>query len=48
MQGNGQTELVEALTGLRHPVDGRIELLGTDITHATPRQITELGIGAHP
>jgi ABC-type uncharacterized transport system ATPase subunit len=43
VQGNGQTELVEALTGLRHAVEGRIELLGTDITRASPRQITELG-----
>jgi simple sugar transport system ATP-binding protein len=43
VQGNGQTELVEALTGLRHPVEGRIELLGTEVTRATPRQITELG-----
>jgi len=43
VQGNGQTELVEALTGLRHPVEGRIELLGTDITRASPRRITELG-----
>jgi len=43
VQGNGQTELVEALTGLRHPVEGRIELLGTDITRASPRKITELG-----
>ena len=43
VQGNGQTELVEALTGLRHAVEGRIELLGTDITRASPRVITELG-----
>jgi simple sugar transport system ATP-binding protein len=48
VQGNGQTQLVEALTGLRHPVDGRIELLGTDITRATPRQITELGTAHIP
>jgi len=48
VQGNGQTELVEALTGLRRPVDGRIELLGTDVTHATPRQITELGTAHIP
>jgi ABC-type uncharacterized transport system ATPase subunit len=48
VQGNGQTELVEALTGLRHPVEGRIELLGTDITHGTPRQITELGTAHIP
>jgi general nucleoside transport system ATP-binding protein len=43
VQGNGQTELVKALTGLRTPIDGRITLLGHDITTATPRQITELG-----
>lgn len=43
VQGNGQTELVEAITGLRQPVSGTIELLGKDITHAGPRQITELG-----
>ena len=48
VQGNGQTELVEALTGLRQPLDGRIELLGTDITRATPRQITELGTAHIP
>ena len=43
VQGNGQTELVEALTGLRPPFAGLISLLGRDITQATPRQITELG-----
>jgi len=43
VQGNGQTELVEALTGLRHPVEGRIELLGKEVTRGSPRQITELG-----
>jgi simple sugar transport system ATP-binding protein len=48
VQGNGQTELVEALTGLRQPLEGRIELLGTDITRATPRQITELGTAHIP
>jgi len=48
VQGNGQTQLVEALTGLRHPVGGRIEMLGTDITRGTPRQITELGTAHIP
>lgn len=43
VQGNGQTELVKALTGLSHPVSGKITLLGTDITKASPRTITELG-----
>ena len=43
VQGNGQTELVEALTGLRHPVEGRIELLGKEVSRGTPRVLTELG-----
>jgi ABC-type uncharacterized transport system ATPase subunit len=43
VQGNGQTELVEALTGLRDVQYGKISLLGQEITHATPRRITELG-----
>ena len=43
VQGNGQTELVKAITGLSHPVSGKMELMGQDITHASPRTITELG-----
>jgi ABC-type uncharacterized transport system ATPase subunit len=43
VQGNGQTELVEAITGLRGARSGKVSLLGTDITHASPREITELG-----
>jgi ABC-type uncharacterized transport system ATPase subunit len=43
VQGNGQTELVEALTGLRKSQSGRALLLDHDITQASPRQITELG-----
>lgn len=43
VQGNGQTELVEALTGLRTPQSGKVDLLGEDITKASPRRITELG-----
>jgi general nucleoside transport system ATP-binding protein len=43
VQGNGQTELVKVLTGLRESQSGKISLLGQEITHATPRRITELG-----
>lgn len=43
VQGNGQTELVRALTGLLKPVDGSISILGKDTTNASPRTITELG-----
>jgi simple sugar transport system ATP-binding protein len=48
VQGNGQTELVQAITGLRQAASGTITLLGNDITHATPRHITELGVGHVP
>jgi simple sugar transport system ATP-binding protein len=48
VQGNGQRELVEALTGLRPAVDGRITIAGTDSTHFSPRQITELGVAHIP
>jgi simple sugar transport system ATP-binding protein len=43
VQGNGQTELVEALTGLRKVNGGKITFDGQDITNASPRRITELG-----
>lgn len=48
VQGNGQRELVEALTGLRRITRGQVNLDGHDITHATPREITELGTGHVP
>ncbi|NIS82357.1 MAG: ATP-binding cassette domain-containing protein [Anaerolineales bacterium] len=43
VQGNGQTELVETLTGLRQPLEGHVEILGQDTTRSAPRTITELG-----
>ncbi len=48
VQGNGQREVVEAITGLRPVADGRVTLVGHDITHAKPREITELGTGHVP
>lgn len=48
VQGNGQTELVEGITGLRTIQSGHVNLLGEDTTHATPRHITELGTGHVP
>lgn len=48
VQGNGQTELVRAITGLTSPIDGKILLSGKDITHFSPRQITELGCAHIP
>lgn len=43
VQGNGQTQLVESLTGMRDSIDGNITLLGNEITNASPRKITEIG-----
>lgn len=48
VQGNGQTELVEMLTGLRSATGGHIWITGTETTHASPRQVTELGTAHIP
>ena len=48
VQGNGQTELVEAITGLRDVASGRIELDGIDITSASPREVHSAGIAHIP
>lgn len=48
VQGNGQTELVEAVTGLREVISGSIQLLGEDVANADPRKITELGAAHVP
>ncbi len=48
VQGNGQTELVEALAGLRAVADGRFFIKGDDMTGASPRTITEKGVGHVP
>lgn len=43
VQGNGQTELVRAITGLKSSISGKVTLLGIDITKSNPRRITEIG-----
>jgi ABC-type uncharacterized transport system ATPase subunit len=48
VQGNGQTELVEVLTGLRTALSGRFEIGGVDLTNAPPRKITEQGVAHIP
>jgi general nucleoside transport system ATP-binding protein len=48
VQGNGQTELTEALTGLRHAASGRTFILGNDTTNNNPRQVTETGTSHIP
>lgn len=48
VQGNGQTELAQALTGLRRVETGRVSVLGRDTTHATPRVLFELDVAHVP
>ena len=48
VQGNGQTELCEALMGLRPTVAGQVVLNGQDIAHATPKQRLHAGIAYVP
>jgi len=48
VQGNGQTELVEALTGLRSALSGVVRLSGVDVTHDTPREIHSKSVAHVP
>lgn len=48
VQGNGQTELAEALTGLRRCMGGKVDILGVDTTNASPRQVIEAGTSHVP
>jgi simple sugar transport system ATP-binding protein len=48
VQGNGQTELVEVLTGLHPATSGTVRILGEDVTNAPPRRVTELGVAHVP
>ncbi len=48
VQGNGQTELVEALTGVRPVESGTITLGGRDVTNASPRTMLDAGLGHVP
>lgn len=48
IDGNGQSELIEAITGLRKIKSGNVRLNGKDITNMKPRKITEEGVGHIP
>ncbi len=48
IDGNGQSELIEAITGLRKIKSGKVKLNGKDITNMKPRKITEEGVGHIP
>jgi len=48
VQGNGQTELVEAIVGLRGVDAGDITIDGISVTKATPRQVSDMGVAHVP
>lgn len=48
VDGNGQTELVEVLTGLRKAESGEVAVLGKNVFNATPKQTFESGISSIP
>jgi ABC-type uncharacterized transport system ATPase subunit len=48
VQGNGQTELVEALTGLSLPLAGHVYLADQDVTLASPRQLHRSSVAHVP
>lgn len=48
VEGNGQSELVEAIMGIRNPDTGTVTLDGTDISHVPTRHRREAGVGYIP
>ena len=48
VQGNGQTELVYALTGLASPISGEIRIMDKPVHHSSPRNILERGVAHIP
>lgn len=48
VDGNGQTELLQAITGLQKPTAGEVLINGKEITSAPPRNVIESGVGHIP
>ncbi|WP_419961674.1 ABC transporter ATP-binding protein [Psychrobacillus sp. BM2] len=48
IDGNGQSELIEAITGLRKSKSGSVTINGINVTNKKPRKITESGVGHIP
>ena len=48
VDGNGQSELIDALTGLRHPTSGHVRIGGHDLSGATAREALDAGMGHIP
>jgi simple sugar transport system ATP-binding protein len=48
VDGNGQSELIDALTGLRHSASGSIRIGGQELSRATAREALDAGLGHIP
>jgi simple sugar transport system ATP-binding protein len=48
VDANGQSELIDAIAGLRHPVSGRIVVDGREITNESAKGVLEAGVGHIP
>lgn len=48
IEGNGQSELLEAITGMRPAIEGRVRIRGTDALGLSPGQIRQLGLAHVP
>ncbi len=48
VSGNGQTELVEVLSGMRPPTTGRVMVMGRDVTGSGPAAMMAAGVGRIP
>jgi simple sugar transport system ATP-binding protein len=44
VDANGQSELIEAIMGLRRPDSGTVRVTGHDVTHAGPRETLAAGV----
>jgi general nucleoside transport system ATP-binding protein len=48
VDGNGQTELIDVLTGLLRGTSGEVRVRGKDVMHADARDVLDLGVGHIP
>jgi general nucleoside transport system ATP-binding protein len=48
VDGNGQSELIEAITGLRRAHAGKVKVAGKELVHASPREMLDAGVGHVP
>jgi simple sugar transport system ATP-binding protein len=48
VDGNGQTELIDGIAGLRRLDEGTVRIAGKELKHASARQVLDAGLGQIP